>query len=365
MVFTESQRLSRTELEQGYLSDSHTHGQFSESTGTSRNQISSNAGSEIINLEGEPLPTKSAVPLNSNLEDLPIKKRVKRQRPPEGVSKSIDPDIQAAIPVKKKKSRKRFTENQRNVLKILWERGFLCDKEHYKSISEITGLTTKQISGWASRSKNKCGEDYLPLKNPAPIATIFKDLSDCIRSCSVSVKPKPIPQALHFPSYAAGTIKRDIGVSPLNSSPQLYQQNLSFKNKSTNTKFLPPQFIPINGPRTDNRKPKNNSQSRYDFAMKYNARNVTPITPINFEPQEICTRSKNKAVELLGPKTYVLMNQFKISEAVQGINELSDAHADLLARTTGMEPDEVRWWLLSHGWLPTPAKHGILYKRIV
>jgi len=362
MVFTESQRLLLTELEQGYLSDSQTCGQFSEFTGPSRNQIRSNARSQINSLEDEPPPQKSAFPFNSNLEDLSIKKKAKRKRPPEGISTSIDPGIPAALPVINKKARKCFTENQRNVLKTLWERGFLCDNEHYRSISQITGLTTKQISGWVSRSKKKCGEDYLPRKNPVPIATFFKNLSEYTRSCSVSVNPKDIPQTF---SSTGGTIKPDIGVNPFNSCPQRYQQKLSRKNKFTNRNFLPPQFIPINDPRANNRKPNNNSQSRCDLVMKYNPENVTSKTPISFEPQEICLRSRNKAVELLGPQTFVPMNQIKLTEELQGINALSDADAELLARLTGMEQDTFRWWLLTNGWIPTPAKHGIQYKRIV
>jgi len=59
------------------------------------------------------------------------------------------------------------------------------------------------------------------------------------------------------------------------------------------------------------------------------------------------------------------MNQFKLSEALRGITALSDADAELLARLTGMDQDKVRWWLLWHGWIPTPKKHGIEYKRIV
>jgi len=365
MVFTESQRSLLTELVKGYLSNSHTYGQFSEFTGPSRNQISSNARAQINNLEDKPLPQKSAVPSNSNLEDLSVKKRVKRQRPPEVISAIIDPGIPALLPVMKKKARKMFTKTQRNVLKIFWERGFLCDNKHYGSISEITGLTRKQISGWASRSKKKCGDDYLPRKNPAPIATIFKDLSECIRSWSMSANPNHIPQAFQVPSSTAGAIERDIGVSSWNSCPQRYQQNLSLLNKFSNSRFLPPWFIPMNGPRTDNQKPSNNSQSRCYFAVKYNPQNVAPETPISFEPQKICIRNRNNAVELLGSKTYVPINQFKLSEALQGVNALSDANADFLARVTGMEQDKVRWWLLSHGWIPAPAKHGIQYKRIV
>jgi len=362
MVFTESQSLLLTELVKGYLSDSLTHGQFSDSTDSSRNQIGSKARAQINNLEDKALPQKSAVPHNSNQEDLSIKKRVNRQTPPEGICTSIDPGIPDALPVKKRKARKRFTENQRNVLKTLWKRGFLCDNMHYGSISKITGLTTKQISGWASRSKNKCGENNLPRKNLAPIATIFEYLSERTRSWSVNANPKHIPQAFNFPNPTAGMIKRDIGKSPWNSCPQRYQQNLSLWN-NTNSMFLPPEFFPMNGLLPENRKPSDTSQSRCDFAVKYNPMNVTPTTPMGFELEEICMRSRNKAVELLQP-THVPMNQFKLSDALPGINALSDAHADLLAKQTGMEGDKVRWWLLSHGWIPAPAKHGIQYKRI-
>jgi len=72
--------------------------------------------------------------------------RVKRPRPPEENSSGVSSEITVPYTINRKKARMRFTENQRKVLSLSWERGYLCDNEHYGSISEVTGLTRKQIS---------------------------------------------------------------------------------------------------------------------------------------------------------------------------------------------------------------------------
>lgn len=40
----------------------------------------------------------------------------------------------------------RFSSQQRKVLMTAWTKGFLCDHKNYRALSEITGLTRKQIS---------------------------------------------------------------------------------------------------------------------------------------------------------------------------------------------------------------------------
>ena len=71
----------------------------------------------------------------------------------------------------------RFTQQQKNVLFLAFEKGFLCDNKNYTSLSEITGLTKKQISNWSRSQIRKRKEEELPKKNFSSLTTIFKELS--------------------------------------------------------------------------------------------------------------------------------------------------------------------------------------------
>ena len=194
MVFTESQRLVLfTGWKHGYLSDVENYGRFSEFTGLSRKQISNWARFQINKLGNVPAPVKSTIPLSSILEDLSLKTKIERHRTPEYISGNVSPFIAAVLPMKKKRPSIRFTENQRKILSISWDRGLLCDNKHYGSISQITGLTRKQISNWARHRMKKCGKNHLPPKNSAPIKTIFNELLECIPSCPASTDARFIP----------------------------------------------------------------------------------------------------------------------------------------------------------------------------
>jgi len=354
MGFTESQRLVLIAgWKNGYLSDSKNYGKISEFTGLSRKQISNWARNQITKLGDDPFPQKSATPLGSILENLFWKDRVKRHRTPEDSSSRDSPDM---APMRRKKPRIRFTENQRKVLSLSWERGFLCDNTHYGSMSVITGLTRKQISNWARAMMKKCDKECLPSKNPAPIKSIFKDIKECIGSCPWSVIPQCIPEESQVSWHTAGLIKQNIPMSLSSCYQQSSTFNTTRDDRCLPDRCLPPQCMPINCSGANETKLNDNGQSRSV---------VKPEFVKTFEPFELCSRNREGAFEQFRPIIDLPINQCVLQVALQGINVLSDAKVDNIATLTGFGKDELRYWLISHGWTAKPEEQGIRYERII
>jgi len=364
MVFTQSQRLVLfTGWKHGYLSDVENYGLFSEHTGLSRKQISNYARGQINKLGNQPAPLKSTTPLSSILKDLYRKKKIKRHRAPEDKSANVSPFIAALRPKTKKRARIRFTENQRKVLSISWERGFLCDNKHYGSISIITGLTRKQISNWARERVRKCVKIYLPPKNSAPIETIFNELSECIRPCSERTASRCNPWALQLSSYNQGQSTQDIAIRPWN----YYQSFANNTFRSANGNCLPPQFLQSNFFPANDRTRVNRVQSRSDYTSKYPGNNVALQSASAIGLFEICSVGNDGAFHQFGQQTDtdLPINTFVSQMALQRINTLNDMELENIALSTATKHDELIWWLLSHGWKTAPAEQGMRYERIV
>jgi len=257
----------------------------------------------------------------------------------------------------------RFSENQRTVLQISWQRGFLLDNKHYGSISEITGLTRKQISNWARTKINKCSKECLPLKNPAPILTIFKELHDSIRLPPISI-PQHIPQGLQHSSYNAGKMKGAIGMWLPTSCPQHHLQSAAFNPCTFDTnKHWPSQCTPVNNCLAEEQKLYDYG-SGCDVTMQLLGNNVSPQLPRTSEPFKICSQNSNQALAQLELPTDSL--QYKgLQAALLGINSLSDEQVDILAAFNGIQQDELRFWFFKNGWRIAPAATGLRYERIL
>lgn len=87
-----------------------------------------------------------------------------------------------------------FTPQQRMVLYCAYGKGYLCDNQHYGPLSEITGLSRKQISNWARKKIKKCARNELPSKNFAPLDVISAQLVAIMRGKSKTVRKKPVGQ---------------------------------------------------------------------------------------------------------------------------------------------------------------------------
>jgi len=360
MVFTEAQRLVLcTGWKTGYLSDSMNYGNFSEITGLSRKQISNWARAQIKNLGDEPIPQKSDTPLIFIINDLFRKKGLKRNRSAEDVETSIWPCIAPLLPEKKRRIRIRFTENQRNILQMAWQRGFLCDREHYGPISLITGLTRKQISNWARTRINKCNKDCLPPKNPAPIITIFKAMNEVIRS-RPTCTTEHIPQGLQPAFYNAEKIKGDIDMRP----PTFSQQHCRRSTSSNIGKCLSSQCISINSSRRAAEGKLNGYQLGRGVTKQFPANIVGPQPSRTSESFIICSRNSQRALEQVGLPTDLPINEFILHVALMGITRLSDEKVDVLAAVTCIQKDRLRYWLVNNGWEVVPAEQGICYERM-
>jgi len=179
MRFNNEQRaVLFTAYKHGHLSDNKNYKAISELTGLTRKQISNWARKQINMLGKNVLPLTSNSPLSSIFNKLPPNMRTAKNWSTILANEEDTP--QTRCHRNPKMSKARFLPEQRKSLFLAWERGFLCDHKHYGQLSEITGLTRKQISNWARTQINKSEVAAIPQKNVAPLCTIFKELSDCM-----------------------------------------------------------------------------------------------------------------------------------------------------------------------------------------
>jgi len=144
MGFTDEQRrMLLRAWDCGLLNDNMLYGELSQITGLSRKQISYFARSQIKRLGNRRLPRKTNRPFSSIFSELPKK-----------------------LTTSYAKRGKRFTLQQRKVLTIARERGVL-NHTSYELLSDITGLSKKQISNWSRIRIKKWGRKDVPHNHSA------------------------------------------------------------------------------------------------------------------------------------------------------------------------------------------------------
>jgi len=177
MGFTERQRLVLSiAWKHGHISDSKNYGTISEVTGLTRKQVSNWARNQMHKVGENEIPMKSSGDLLSIYWELPDNMKTDKD-----YLALLSPKLASELSAKREKTKQtrtkaRFTKQQRKLLTTAWERGFLCNHKNYANLSQITGLTRKQISNWARTKINKC-QGKMPAKNTAPLSTIFNELS--------------------------------------------------------------------------------------------------------------------------------------------------------------------------------------------
>lgn len=355
MGFSEKQRLVlSTAWKLGHLSTSKHYATIAEVTGLSRKQISNWARNQINRLGSKSMPWKSSDQLISIYNLLPENMRTDKD-----YFALLAPQLASELSAKREendvvRTRSRFTAQQRKVLRTAWDRGFLLDHKNYANLSEITGLSRKQISNWARTKINKCGAGCLPQKNTAPISTIFTELYLSLDEVGYSVQH-------HNPKY-------------LKVEPVQYKQKHEYTPREIwSTSQVASQELPL-FPTRNPIKFEKSEQVVPPFPPT-----VVPKAPplVNGNSAGYCVPSLSYNPELytiagvpqcnMAPDTPISINQIKdwiLQHALTGVNEVDDSRVEALSFMVCIAHDEIICYLLRHGWYPTPANKGMKYVRI-
>jgi len=374
MRFTEKQRLVLfTAWKQGHLSGNKNYGTISKVTGLTRKQISNWARTKINKLANKPPPKKGDTPLISIFYELPLNMRTSLD-----YSTFLDAESVPRLCDKNRNSdptctKVRFTSQQRKVLIIAWEKGFLCDRKNYAEMSEITGLTRKQISNWARARVNRSRKGNLPQKNNAPLSTIFKQLAEGIEGKSISNPPKARNFINHDTQHLKHEPKPLNGISSqceLSSAsilshqcPPLPVNELSFIGNNFNLPQLTSQIASpcVKSHITANPSSRKRGQWSNDNLFPTFNDSCHGFTLSN----EICAESSNgvsdnsSAIPLSPVKQWILKNSLK------KLNAVDDEKVEVLAVLTCTSHSDIIDYLLQHGWDVHPAPTGFHYVRSV
>jgi len=365
MGFTEKQRLVLlTAWKQGHLCDNTNYGTISDVTGLTRKQISNWARTRINKLGGKPRPKKGDTPLSSIFYELPSRMRTSKD-----YCTFLAAEVVPKICVDKsntdpKWKKARFTSQQRRVLVIAWNKGFLCDHKNYKALSEITGLTRKQISNWARTKINKSHKQDLPQKNFAPLSTIFWELTKDMEANSANTSPLMKHEPKHFkhePKHFKHEPQYFQGISsPWELPPPISRHqypSLPIVTKPENKCAMSHLPAPIVSPCTEN-----HTLTYPSSLMSVQFSNGTVFPP----PNNSCCKPRHCKPEK-GQSTSGIfispVNQWIIQNALKNINEVDDQKVEVLSILTCSSYNEIIHYLLEHGWNPNPAPFGILYVR--
>jgi len=362
MGFSEKQRLVlSTAWQQGHLLDSKNYGTISEVTGLSRKQVSNWARNQIHKIGSKPMPKKYSNDLLSIYYELP-----QRMRTVKDFLAFLAPRLAYELSAKRErieltKTKARFTAQQRKVLTTAWERGFLCDHKNYANLSQITGLSRKQISNWARTKIHKC-QGNMPLKNSAPLSTIFTELSLSLEEQDSNGEEKAEQAEACEDKQWYRHVKREcvqaqklstLELHPMPPWPIPLATNPIKLQKSSPMVHLPPP--PMFGPKL----PLPIATFRGYGAPNFLAPqlNYDPRS-FNFNRVSSSTMVPNSAMPLSELKNWIL--QYSLN----GINEVDDKRVEALSVTVCIADDDIICYLLHHGWYPTAAKTGMRYVRI-
>jgi len=163
----------------GYLLDSEHYGALSKITGLNRKQISGFARKRLRSDKCKPLPRKGLIPCSPSVKffrDIMARHKNRRMELATILPKEtflVSGDL-AQPPRKRKRG---FTDQQRKILIVSWHWGYLSDNTHYEFLSQISGLTRKQISNWATMMHRQ-GQNLSPIKSTPVDNSMKKEFSD-------------------------------------------------------------------------------------------------------------------------------------------------------------------------------------------
>lgn len=262
----------------------------------------------------------------------------------------------------------RHTKKQRELLYKAWNRGYLSDSKSYGAISEVTGLSRKQVSNWARYQIKKLGNKPRPEKSSFPLSSIFKDLhtnSEEQQSCDATHEN---------PAFSAAPLK----IATFDSMPGNLvnipcHQKLIKEEKPSLQPVLSHVLPPL--PELLLRKPT--------------LRSTIPTSPVTFDDivgawlQKVPPIAVNLPLGYNSPsgsKHYIPniehhtffgripcrlapVSQWLLLNALRGVREVDDKGIEDLEGLTSARSIDIGCYLLSHGWKAKPAFRGIRYRR--
>jgi len=248
----------------------------------------------------------------------------------------------------------RHTKKQRELLYKAWNRGYLSDSKNYGAISELTGLSRKQVSNWARYQIKKLGNNLGPKRSKTPHRSTFKDLPKVKEQNSYSsIQSIPPPgQMSNFP------------LNILSQQKPVKQETAAFLSAVAQGMSSLPGF-PAQEP-TNPMRP---------IPFEETVRSWLPMEPqlaahSNFgytQPSRCSHLVANHGDPRLLPSTIPNrlspINQWALLNAIKNLQELDDAGVEELERLTSTRSIDISCYLLSHGWKAKPNVRGILYIR--
>jgi len=291
-----------------------------------------------------------------------------------------------------------FTAQQRKVLYYAFENGYLSNNTHYGPLSEITGLTRKQISNWARKKIKKSAKVEQPKESPLPLDIISEQLVDFMRENTKTKKyiedmikslkrerdqVPPItaavpPVARNNPqvpaTYPHNCRNSSNFFNPFNIWPLIVPMHFSVPHyemsrntisaQSTSFNGFKPAYLPFIANLHGVRAPPNINSSLSTDMLKFLPRPARPQPAMGCGltssgiPQ--CTMGQQP--EACNTNSLPSSSSNHISRlidlAVTGFTELDDRNIAMLRNITFVNVDAIKQYLLSHGWDQIKRRDG-------
>jgi len=261
----------------------------------------------------------------------------------------------------------RYPEKQRELLLKAWNRGYLSDTKSYGMVSEVTGLSRKQVSNWARYQIKKLGNKPRPRKSNIPLSSIFKNLPlkcEELESCVVP-KESPafyatLPTNAAFARLPGNFVNIQSHEKPINeetvSQQSMFAQELPklpeyllHKPKLPSTCITKPAtYEDITGAWLPKISPMAANLCRsYNSVLERNHF----VADAEKSPPNIVRLSCR-----LSP-----VSQLLLQNAVKDVRELHDGDLEDLGRMTRARSIDIRCYLLIANWKVKPAVRGVRY----
>jgi len=241
----------------------------------------------------------------------------------------------------------RHTKEQRELLYKAWNNGELNDCTNYGKISQLTGLSRKQVSNWARYQMKKHCAKHRPSKaetNDRSIIRISVPRFGCSEFCPS--KTAPVPQSVQEDS---------MNISPHNIKPLVMASNPSFYH------CMPPLASIRQPTNTFTGIPSDNYSALLPRITSANGKLMSHNGTLpRGSHNMVCSDVKGQPMSLSTLRDLYLKNWF-ILNAMQGISEVDAAMVRYLEMQTGISSSDIVFYLLRNGWKLIPMGQGVNY----
>jgi hypothetical protein len=254
----------------------------------------------------------------------------------------------------------RHTKRQRELLYKAWNFGYLSDPTNYGVISEVTGLSRKQVSNWARYQIKKLGDKPRPEKSSTPITSIFKDLPRSVEmphSCAQTTPSPARDKKLKFPSNIPSLQK------------QMKQESMKYLLAPAQN-MCPPLGYPLQEPKLPIRPVKFEDAIRNSLPsavpLKQNPAFTDTLKDWGCNPGLPGNDFRHTLLILNSISNRLSpINEWCLLNAIKKFHNIDDAELEDLEKVTSTRSVDIVNYLLNNGWQAKPAVRGIRYVRTV